>query len=317
MNAMANMMLFSGNANLPLARKIAGHLEKPLGKALVSQFSDGEVYVELQESVRGRDVFIIQSTSFPVNDHLMELMALTDALRRASAKQITVVMPYFGYARQDKRPQFKRVSITAKVVADMLKGVGVHRVLTVDLYSDQIQGFFDIPIDSIYTTSIFARDIQRQSDNAQAVIVAPDAGSIGRSGILANQLNITDLVIIDKKRKALHPTEGQSITETLEGKHCIMLDDAVGTGDTLDLAARMIKQKGAAYITAYCTHAVLAGNAVERIQCSNLDKVIVTDTIPLSEDAKACQKIRVLSLYSVLAEAIRHIHCEESISDLF
>ena len=317
MNATANMMLFSGSAHSELANQIAEHLGKPLGKAHVSRFDDGEIQVELQDNVQGRDVFIIQPTCSPVNDNLIEFIALADALRRGSAKRIIAIMPYFGYARQDKRIYSKPISMMGKVVANMISSVNVNHVVAVDLYSDQIQGFFDIPVDNLYSTPVFLEDIRVRYSDHPLVIVSPDIGGVRRVNAIANQLQSVEVVIIDKEQKKLHPAEDKSIIETVTGKHCIIIDDAVDTANTLCFAAQALKKRGAQSVSAYCTHPVLSGNAIERIQQSVLDEVVVTNTIALSHEAQTCQKLRVLSLHDLLANAIHRIHCGESVSSLF
>jgi ribose-phosphate pyrophosphokinase len=310
------MAVFTGNANPQLAQDIARYLQVPLGRAHVGRFSDGEVTVELMENVRGRDVFIVQSTCPPANDHLMELLVMVDACRRASASRITAVMPYFGYARQDRRPRATRVAITAKVVANMLAGVGVHRVLTVDLHADQIQGFFDIPVDNVYSSPVLLGEVWRQKyDNL--VVVSPDVGGVVRARAIAKRLDDADLAIIDKRRARANVSEVMNIIGEVEGKTCVLVDDMVDTAGTLGHAAKALKDQGAKRVVAYITHPVLSGPAVDRIEASALDELVVTDTIPLRENAQACQKIRQLSVAGLLAETMRRIRDEESVSSLY
>lgn len=310
------MMVFAGNANLPLAHDIVAHLNLPLGKAVVDRFSDGEVMVELMENVRGRDVFIVQPTCTPTNNNLMELLVMADALRRSSAIRITAVIPYFGYSRQDRRPRSARVPISAKVVANMIASVGVDRVLTVDLHSDQMQGFFDIPVDNIYSTPILLRDIRAQQ-LPDLMVVSPDVGGVVRARALAKQLNDAELAIIDKRRPGPNQAKVMHIIGDVEGQHCIVVDDMVDTGGTLCEAAAALKANGAASVRAYCTHAVLSGPAVENFRKSQLDELVVTDTIPLRPEATDCRPIRQVSVAGLLAESIRRIHLEESVSSLF
>jgi len=310
------MMVFAGNANLPLAHDIVAHLNLPLGKAVVDRFSDGEVMVELMENVRGRDVFIVQPTCTPTSDNLMELLVMADALRRSSAIRITAVIPYFGYSRQDRRPRSARVPISAKVVANMITSVGVDRVLTVDLHSDQIQGFFDIPVDNIYATPILLRDIRAQQ-LPDLMVVSPDVGGVVRARALAKQLNDAELAIIDKRRPGPNQAKVMHIIGDVEGQHCIVVDDMVDTGGTLCEAAVALKANGAASVRAYCTHPVLSGPAVENFRNSQLDELVVTDTIPLRSEAADCRPIRQVSVAGLLAESIRRIHLEESVSSLF
>jgi ribose-phosphate pyrophosphokinase len=316
---MPNMMLFSGNANPKLSTLIASHLNQRLGQATVGRFSDGEILVEVLENVRGHDVFIIQPTCTPSNDNLMELIILADTLRRASAMRITAVVPYFGYARQDRRIRSARVPITAKVVADMMASVGISRLLTVDLHADQIQGFFDMPVDNVYATPVILEDCKtRYASLKNAVVVSPDVGGVVRARAIAKRLNNdTEMAIIDKRRVGPNQTEVMHVIGEVAGRHCFIVDDMVDTASTLCLAAKTMKAQGAVSISAYCTHPVLSGAAVERIQTSCLDEVIVTDTIPLTETAKNCAKIRVLSLGILLAETIRRVNSEESVSSMF
>jgi ribose-phosphate pyrophosphokinase len=310
------MAVFTGNANPQLAQDIARYLQVPLGRAHVGRFSDGEVTVELMENVRGRDVFILQSTCPPANDHLMELLVMVDACRRASAARITAVMPYFGYARQDRRPRATRVAITAKVVANMVAGVGVHRVLTVDLHADQIQGFFDIPVDNVYSSPVLLGEVWRQKYD-DLVVVSPDVGGVVRARAIAKRLDDADLAIIDKRRARANVSEVMNIIGEVEGKSCVLVDDMVDTAGTLCHAAKALKDHGAKRVVAYITHPVLSGPAVDRIEASALDELVVTDTIPLRENAQACRKIRQLSVAGLLAETMRRIRDEESVSSLY
>ncbi|MDG4559626.1 MAG: ribose-phosphate pyrophosphokinase [Candidatus Contendobacter sp.] len=310
------MMVFAGNAHPRLASEIAGHLQLPLGQAVVDRFSDGEVMVELMENVRGRDVFIVQPTCHPTNDNIMELLVIADALRRSSAVRITAVVPYFGYSRQDRRPRSARVPISAKVVANMITSVGVDRVLTVDLHADQIQGFFDIPVDNIYATAIMLNDLRAQNFG-EMTVVSPDVGGVVRARALAKRLDDADLAIIDKRRPAPNQTKVMHVIGDVEGQHCIVVDDMVDTAGTLCLAAQALKEQGAASVRAYCTHAVLSGPAVRNISESALDELVVTDTIPLRPEAEACPTIRQIGVAGLLAETMRRIHIEESVSSLF
>jgi ribose-phosphate pyrophosphokinase len=310
------MMVFAGNAHPQLCQSIAKHLDLPLGKAVVDRFSDGEVMVEIMENVRGKDVFIVQPTCVPTNDNLMELLVMADALRRSSAVRITAVMPYFGYSRQDRRPRSARVPISAKVVANMITSVGVDRVLTVDLHADQIQGFFDIPVDNIYATPILLQDIRAQC-YPNLVVVSPDVGGVVRARALAKRLNDAELAIIDKRRPGPNKAEVMHIIGEVEGHDCILIDDMVDTAGTLCSAARALKQQGATSVRAYCTHAVLSGPAIKNIGVSELDELIVSDTILLSPAAADCSRIRQLSVAGLLAETMRRIHSEESVSSLF
>lgn len=309
-------MIFSGNANLPLAEKVASNLNLPLGKALVGRFSDGETLVEILENVRGRDVFIIQPTCAPTNDHLMELVVMADALRRASAERITAVVPYFGYARQDRRVRSARVPITAKVVADMLASVGIDRLLTVDLHADQVQGFFYMPVDNVYATPVMLEDI-RKHKYPDLMVVSPDVGGVVRARAIAKLLNEADLAIIDKRRSQRNHSEVMNLIGDVKDRSCLLVDDIIDTGGTLCAAAKVLKKNGAAIIKAHCTHPVLSGNAIQNIEQSDIDEVVVTDTIPLSEAAKQCKKIRQLSLGPMLAQIIRRLNEEESVSSMF
>jgi ribose-phosphate pyrophosphokinase len=312
----ATMAVFTGNANPQLAQDIARHLMVPLGRAAVSRFSDSECTVELLENVRGRDVFIVQPTCSPANDHLMELLVMTDACRRASAARITAVIPYFGYARQDRRPRAMRVAITAKLVANMIASAGVNRVLTVDLHADQIQGFFDIPVDNVYASPVLLGDAWKQKyDNL--MVVSPDVGGVVRARALAKRLDDAELAIIDKRRPRPNESEVMNIIGEVRGKTCVLIDDLVDTAGTLCHAAEALKANGAKKVLAYITHPVLSGPAIDRISQSQLDELVVTDTIPLREDARNCKKIRQLSVAGLLAETMRRIRDEESVSSLY
>jgi ribose-phosphate pyrophosphokinase len=310
-----SMMVFTGNANPRLAEDVVRHLNIRLGRASVGRFSDGEVLVEILENVRGKDVFVLQSTCMPTNDTLMEVMVMVDALKRASAGRITAAIPYFGYARQDRRPRSARVGITAKVVANMLTTAGVDRLLTMDLHSDQIQGFFDIPVDNIYASPILLGDVWK-NDYKNLVIVSPDVGGVVRARALAKRLE-ADLAIIDKRRPKPNVAKVMNIIGDVAGRACIIMDDMVDTANTLCEAARALKEHGAERVLAYCTHPVLSGSAVQRIDNSDLDELVVTDTIPLRDDAKACKRIRQLSVAELLAETLRRISNEDSVSSLF
>ena len=311
----SNLMVVSGNANPLLAKDVARRLSIPVGRISVGRFSDGEVNVEILENVRGRDVFVLQSTSSPTNDNLMEIMVIVDALKRSSAARITAAIPYFGYARQDRRPRSARVAISAKVVANMLEAVGVDRVLTMDLHADQIQGFFDIPVDNIYAAPILLGDVWKQNFQ-DLIVVSPDVGGVVRARALAKRLD-SDLAIIDKRRPKANVTEVMNIIGEVEGRICVIMDDMVDTAGTLCKAAEVLKERGAKGVVAYCTHAVLSGNAVQKITASALDELVVTDTIALRDDARACGKIRQLSVAELLAETIRRINTEDSVSNLF
>jgi ribose-phosphate pyrophosphokinase len=310
------MAVFSGNANLDLANSIAKHLGFPLGKCHVGSFSDGEITVEVMENVRGRDVFVVQSTCPPVNDNLMELLVAADALRRASAARITAVIPYFGYARQDRRPRSQRVAISAKLVASMIGTAGVDRVLTVDLHADQIQGFFDIPVDNVYASPVLLHDAWKQKYE-NMVVVSPDVGGVVRARALAKRLDDADLAIIDKRRPQANEAQVMNIIGDVEGKTCVLVDDMIDTAGTLCKAVTALKEDGAVKVVAYITHPVLSGPAVSRINDSLLDELVVTDTIPLSEEAKASPRIRQLSVSQLLAETMRRISDEESVSSLY
>jgi len=312
----SQIMVFTGNANPQLAKDVVGHLRVNLGEAHVSSFSDGEVQVEIMENVRGKDVFILQSTCEPTNDHLMELLVMIDAVRRSSAQRITAVVPYFGYARQDRRPRSSRVPITAKVVAQMIGNVKADRVLTVDLHADQIQGFFDIPVDNVYASPILLGDVWKQK-YPDIVVVSPDVGGVVRARALAKRLDDADLAIIDKRRPRPNEARVMNIIGEVAGRTCILIDDLVDTAGTLCLAALALKEHGATRVVAYCTHPVLSGAAVDNINASELDELVVTDTIPLRESARACDKIRQLSIATMLAETMRRISNEESVSSLY
>jgi len=313
---MSIMMLFSGNASKNLASNIAKHLDIDLGKASVGTFSDGETMVEIMENVRGKDVFIIQSTCAPQNDHLMELITMADALRRASSGRITAVVPYFGYARQDRRVRSARVPITAKIVADMMASVGISRVLTVDLHADQIQGFFYMPVDNVYTTPILCEDVKAQNIE-NLMIVSPDVGGVVRARAMAKLLHDTPLCIIDKRRTGPNKAEVMHLIGDPSGQDCVIIDDIIDTAGTLCSGAKALKDAGARTVRAYVTHPVLSGPAIDNINQSVLDEIIVTDTIPTEKAREACNKIRVISLADMLAQAIRRVNIEESVSSLF
>ncbi|AFU99052.1 ribose-phosphate pyrophosphokinase [Simiduia agarivorans SA1 = DSM 21679] len=312
---MNNFMVFTGNANPALAQMIVDQLGLPLGDASVNKFSDGEISVELNENVRGCDVFVVQSTCAPTNDNLMELIVMVDALRRASAGRITAVVPYFGYARQDRRVRSARVPITAKVVADMMVSVGVDRVLTVDLHAEQIQGFFDVPVDNVYGSSVLIEDIEAQGFE-DLVVVSPDIGGVVRARAIAKQLDI-ELAIIDKRRPKANMAEVMNLIGEVEGRTCLLIDDMVDTAGTLCSAAAALKDRGAKKVVAYCTHPVLSGKAITNLNNSTLDELVVTDSIPLSEEAKGCGRVRTLTLSKMLAEAVRRLNNEESLSAMF
>jgi ribose-phosphate pyrophosphokinase len=310
-----NMTVFTGNANPALAELVVRHLGLPLGKATVGRFSDGEVMVEIMEHVRGKDVFILQPTCAPSNDNLMELLVMIDAARRSSARRITAVIPYYGYARQDRRPRTARVAITAKLVADMITSAGANRVLTVDLHADQIQGFFDIPTDNIYASPILLGDLWRQ-EHGEILVVSPDVGGVVRARAMAKHLD-ADLAIIDKRRPRPNEAKVMNIIGEVGDRVCVLMDDLVDTAGTLCEAAAALKGEGARKVLAYCTHPVLSGQAIERIENSQLDELVVTDTIPLRPDAHACTRVRQLSIAELLAEAMRRIADDDSISSLF
>ena len=312
----SQLMLFTGNANPQLAREIANYMRIPLGKAAVSRFSDGEVQVEILENVRGKDVFVIQPTCAPTNDNFMELVMMLDALKRASAQRITAVVPYFGYARQDRRPRSARVPISAKVCADMIGECGANRVLTVDLHADQIQGFFDIPVDNVYASPVLLGDIWRQKYE-NLIVVSPDVGGVVRARAVAKRLDDADLAIIDKRRPRPNEAKVMNIIGDVRGKTCVLVDDLVDTAGTLGQAAGALKDAGAIAVVAYVTHPVLSGAAISNITNSRIDKLVVTDTIPLTAEAAACPKIRQLSIGGLLAETIRRVSAEESVSSLY
>ncbi len=312
------MMVFAGNANPQLAQEIASYLGMPLGKIIVGKFSDAEIMVEILENVRGKHIFLVQPTCAPTNDNLMELMVMADAARRSSARTVTAVIPYFGYARQDRRPRSARVALTAKVVANMITGVGIDRLLTVDLHADQIQGFFDIPLDNVYASPILLGDIWKQKNHDDDImVVSPDVGGVVRARALAKRLDDADLAIIDKRRPKANVAQVMHIIGDVEGRSCVLVDDLVDTAGTLCQAANALKAHGAAKVKAYITHPVLSGPAVENIENSELDELVVTNTIPLSPEAQACSRIRVVSLAEMLAETIRRINNDESVSSLY
>jgi ribose-phosphate pyrophosphokinase len=312
----SRLMIFTGNSNPSLSASIASELDLPIGRAVVGTFSDGETMIEILENVRGKDVFIIQSTSAPANNNLMELLTMADAMRRSSAARITAVMPYFGYARQDRRVRSARVPITAKVVADMMSSVGICRVLTVDLHADQIQGFFYMPVDNVYSTPVMLSDILKKNLEP-LMIISPDVGGVVRARAMAKRLNDAELSIIDKRRSGPNKSEVMHIIGDPSGKNCIIIDDIVDTAGTMCTAATELKKSGALSVRAYITHPVLSGLAVENIENSALDEVVVTDTIPLSEEAKQCKKIRVISLAPLLAQALKRVNDEQSVSSMF
>jgi ribose-phosphate pyrophosphokinase len=311
------LMVFSGNANRALAESVCHELNMPLGKALVSRFSDGEVQVEIEENVRRQEVFVMQSTSAPTAEHFMELLVLVDALKRASAASVTAVIPYFGYARQDRRPRSARVPITAKVAAKMISTIGTDRVLTVDLHADQIQGFFDIPMDNVYASPVLLADIWRFHGTQDLIVVSPDVGGVVRARALAKRLDDADLAIIDKRRPRPNEATVMNIIGEVEDKVCVLIDDIVDTAGTLCAAAAALKKQGARRVVAYCTHPVLSGPAIQNLSGSQLDELVVTDTIPLSEAARNCNKIRQLSVAELLGETIRRIAFGESVSSLY
>jgi ribose-phosphate pyrophosphokinase len=312
----STMAVFTGNANPVLAQDIARHLMQPLGRAVVGRFSDGEIQVEIMENVRGKDVYLVQSTCPPANEHLMELLVMADACKRASAGRITAVIPYLGYARQDRRQRAMRVPITAKLVADMIGCAGVNRVLTVDLHADQIQGFFGVPVDNVYASPVLLGEVWKQKyDNM--IVVSPDVGGVVRARALARRLDNADLAIIDKRRQRANESQVMNIIGDVRGRSCILVDDLVDTAGTLCQAAQALKNEGAERVIAYITHPVLSGKAVERVSASALDELVVTDTIPLGDEARKCRRIRVLSVAELLAETMRRIRDEESVSSLY
>jgi ribose-phosphate pyrophosphokinase len=310
-----NTVVFTGNSNRGLAQEIASTLGVELGRASVGRFSDGEVTVEIQQNVRARDVFVVQSTCAPTNEHVMELLIMVDALKRASARRITAVIPYFGYARQDRRPRSTRVPISAKVVANLLETVGVERLLTMDLHADQIQGFFDIPVDNIYASPVLLADL-KSKNYKDLVVISPDVGGVVRARALAKQLGC-DLAIIDKRRPSANVSEVMHVIGEVEGRNCVIMDDMIDTAGTLLKAAEVLKERGAKSVYAYCTHAVFSGPAIERIAKSQLDEVVITNTIPLNDAAKSCKKIRQLTVAFLFAETIRRITDGESVTSLF
>ena len=313
---MPNLVVFSGNAHPQFAHKVVSHLHIPLGSAQVANFSDGEISIEITENVRGKDVFIVQPTCAPTNDNLMEILVMADALRRSSAGRITAVIPYFGYARQDRRPRSARVPITAKVVADMLTTVGIDRVVMIDLHADQIQGFFDIPVDNIYGTPVLLADL-RQQQYHNLVVVSPDVGGVVRARAVAKQMGDIDLAIIDKRRQKANESQVMHLIGDVKDRDCVIIDDMVDTAGTLCKAAAALKERGARRVVGYITHPVLSGKAVQTISASVLDEIVVTDTIPLSQAAQNCEKIRQVSIAPMLAEALRRINNEESLSAMF
>lgn len=315
--SMQNLLVFSGNSNLPLAKSVCRELSVPMGKALVGKFSDGEVQVEIEENVRRQEVFVIQSTCAPTAENFMELLVMVDALKRASAGSVTAVVPYFGYARQDRRPRSARVPITAKVAAKMFSAVGTDRVLTLDVHADQIQGFFDIPVDNVYASPILLADIWRNQGTDNIIVVSPDVGGVVRARAIAKRLDDAELAIIDKRRPRANVSTVMNIIGDVEGKTCVLVDDIVDTAGTLCAAAAALKQHGAKRVVAYCTHAVLSGAAINNITGSSLDELVVTDTIPLSDAARACGRIRQLGVAELLAETIRRIALGESVSTLY
>lgn len=317
MSNTSNLRILHGSANPELAKKVAEHLNIPVGKSMVNRFSDGEIRIELQDNVRGRDTFVIQSTCYPTNDTLMELMLMGDALRRASAASITAVVPYFGYARQDRRVRSARVPISAKVIADMIQSVGYSRMITVDLHADQIQGFFYIPVDNVYASMAMIDQSQLLHSYPNPMIVSPDVGGVVRARAIAKRLNDSDLAIIDKRRPGPNQAEVMNVIGQVEGRDCIIVDDIVDTAGTLCQAATTLKQRGAKTVSAYCVHPVLSGKAIDNINNSQIDHLIVTDTIPLQTHAQNCGKIRQTSLSKLLAETISRINLKESVSSMF
>lgn len=312
----SRIMVFTGNANRALAKDIVRHLNITLGRASVDMFSDGEIMVEIGENVRGKDVFVIQPTCAPTNNHVMELLVMIDALKRACASRITAVIPYYGYARQDRRPRSARVPITSQLVAKMIANAGAHHVLTIDLHADQIQGFFDIPVDNVYASPLLLSDIwRRKTENL--MIVSPDVGGVVRARAIAKRLDDADLAIIDKRRPKPNQSEVMNIIGDVSGRECVIVDDLVDTAGTLCLAAKALKNNGALSVKAYCTHPVLSGKAIENISNSALDELVVTDTIPLRDDAMNCSKIRQLSVAEMLAETIRRMVAGDSVSSLY
>ena len=311
-----SFMIFAGNANPELANAIARHLGVPMGKANVGKFSDGEVMVEIAENVRGRDIFVIQPTCQPAAENFMELLVMVDALKRASAGRVTVIVPYFGYARQDRRPRSTRVPITAKVAANMISAVGTDRVLTIDLHADQIQGFFDIPVDNVYASPLTLADIWQHQMHDSVTVVSPDIGGVARARAIAKRLDV-ELAIIDKRRPRANESTVMNIIGDVEGRNCVLVDDMVDTAGTLCAGARVLKDSGAVKVVAYCVHPVLSGPAIERINDSVIDELVVTDTIPLSEEARQSPRIRQNSVAQMLAETIRRMAHGESVSSLY
>jgi len=310
------MMVFTGNANRKLAGDIARELGIPMGKAVVDRFSDGEVAVEIMENIRGCDIYLIQPTCAPTADNFVELLVLVDALKRASASRVTAVIPYFGYSRQDRRPRSLRVPITAKVAAKMISAVGTDRVITIDLHADQIQGFFDIPVDNVYASPLTLADIWKHQGHEELVVVSPDVGGVVRARAIAKRLD-SELAIIDKRRPRANVSKVMNIIGDVDGKNCVMVDDMVDTAGTLCAAARALKEQGATRVVAYCVHPVLSGSAIDNINNSELDELVVTDTIPLNNAARQCDKIRQLSVAQMLAETIRRMAHGESVSSLY
>jgi len=310
------IMVFAGNANMALAKDVVRHLNISLGRASVEIFSDGEVMVEIGENVRGKEVFVIQPTCAPTNNHLMELLVMIDALKRACASRITAVIPYYGYARQDRRPRSARVPITSKLVAKMIDTAGADHVLTVDLHADQIQGFFDIPVDNVYASPLLLSDIWRRTTE-NLMIVSPDVGGVVRARAIAKRLDDADLAIIDKRRPKANVSQVMNIIGDVSGRECVIVDDLVDTAGTLCLAAKALKENGAISVKAYCTHPVLSGKAIDNISNSVLDELVVTDTIPLSESALACDRVRQLGIAEMLAETIRRMVDGDSVSSLY
>lgn len=311
-----SLMVFTGNANIKLANDIARELGVPMGKAVVGRFGDGEVAVEIMENIRGRDIYLIQSTCAPAAENLIELLVMVDAFKRASASRVTAVIPYFGYARQDRRPRSARVPITAKVAAKMISTVGTDRVVTIDLHADQIQGFFDIPVDNVYASPLTMADIWRHQGSEDIVVVSPDVGGVVRARAIAKRLDV-ELAIIDKRRPRANVSKVMNVIGEIEGKTCVMVDDMVDTAGTLCSAAAALKEHGAVRVVAYCVHPVLSGSAIANISNSQLDELVVTDTIPLSEEALACNRIRQLSVAQMLAETIRRMAQGESVSSMY
>lgn len=312
----SSLMLFSGNANRRLASDVAQHLGVPMGRAVVDRFSDGEVNIEIMENVRGQDVYLVQPTCHPAAENFIELIVMIDALKRASAARVTAIMPYFGYARQDRRSRSSRVPITAKVAAKMISAIGTDRVVTIDLHADQIQGFFDIPVDNVYASPLTLADIWKRYDMNQVVVVSPDVGGVVRARAIAKRLD-TELAIIDKRRPRANESTVMNLIGDVEGKTCVLVDDMVDTAGTLCAGATALKDKGAERVVAYCVHPILSGRAIENISDSDLDEIVVTDTIPLSEEAKTCTRIRQLSVAQMLAETIRRMSEGESVSSLY